>query len=183
MPEFAEGPPTPKKGRPAKPRWKHRIQFSRKSSLSKGRATLSLILNPRVLGAVAAIALVWILIVMLGGCASAGMPMPGSAQLVRDEPIGCPNGRVLYLHVYDVNPQTEAALAVVGYSSAQHDHGDPFLVIKVGDDGRIAEVYVSVDHGKAEKLTREEFMAQYGGDPCRVAMSVRAGLPVLRTPA
>jgi hypothetical protein len=119
----------------------------------------------------------------LSGCASvtkAHLPgAPEGAELVRDAPIFC-SDRVLYIHVYDTNPATQAGVAMVGPTNEQHTHGAPFLVIIIGDagaEGGDVAMYVSVDGSAVEKLTIDEYRARYGegmDSACRLAQTVRS---------
>lgn len=119
----------------------------------------------------------------LSGCAAfnsygATMPVvPQGAQLVLDEPVVCPDrpDRTLYLHVYDVNPATQALVAVIGPTDAQHTNGTPIIII-VQDDAGTPTIYVSIDGTNANKLTLAEFTTKYGDLGPKAACSIAATL-------
>jgi len=102
---------------------------------------------------------------LIAGCAAYAPPaLPGApqgAELVRDVPIQCPDGSLLYFHLYDLNPATEAAFVVVGPTDSRHKHGDPFMAIQV-DDAGVPVFYLLTPSG-IKTLTAAEWTARYGG--------------------
>ena len=85
---------------------------------------------------------------------------PQGAELVRDVPIQCPDGSLLYLHLHDLNPATEAAFVVIGPTDSQHKHGAPFLALQV-DDAGVPVFYLLTPSG-IKILTVAEWRARYG---------------------
>ena len=105
----------------------------------------------------------------IAGCAAyAALPTaPPEAPLVRDEPVQCPDGSLLYIHAH-VNPATQAVAIIVGPATAAHTHGNPFLVVRV-DDG-VAVFYLLTDSG-IKTFSAADWAARYGdtsvGSACR----------------
>jgi hypothetical protein len=104
------------------------------------------------------------LCLVLAGCAGLGSklpdaPGPADARLVSDQPLEC-GSELLYLHVFDMDPATEAAVMVVGPVTRAHEHSDPFLVVVI-DAGGKATFYLSVD-GRVSVLSVAEWDARYG---------------------
>src|SRR5262245_61785867 len=99
------------------------------------------------------------LLILLAGCATVMPHLPGNDQLIRDVPIVC-GDKVLYWHVYDTDPGTEAGVMVSGLAPLAHDHGERFLVIIVDADGR-AKLYLQTDDG-IKVYTDEEWRAKFG---------------------
>jgi len=105
-----------------------------------------------------------VLLTVFAGCAAYAAPaLPGAPQgaaLVRDVPIQCPDGSMLYLHLYDLNPSTEAAFGVIGTTDSRHKHGDPFMALQV-DDAGVPVFYLLTPSG-IKTFSAAEWTARYG---------------------
>jgi hypothetical protein len=109
----------------------------------------------------------WLVLIagLTAGCAAYASPAlptaPQGAELVRDEPIPCPDGSTFYLHAYDTNPVTQAADIFVGPTlNGQHEHGDPFLVVRVDDAG--TPIFYLLTESGIKIFTAAEWTARFG---------------------